>query len=215
MNRVLVQLYSWGNYFFNIYHNLKSKVFFLSDIADNHDTDKRRLYMKFYLLYYLHAVTHYIPFLTNRVNVFSQSNNHIHNLIKIKITNGKIHRNIVYKDTTLHNLINNVKNINQQNGNHIFNENEIMMGRRFPVLDIYYKDASSNKVSIKDIINSYADKSKHYVNNSINNILKLEKINIHDNKIYILYLKIIKREEKVLDLNDLDYHVSDIYGAVI
>lgn len=215
MNGVLVQLYSWGNYFLNIYHNMKSKVFFLSDIADNHDTNKKRLYIKFYLFYYLHVLSHYIPYLTNRINIITQNNNTNHNLIKIKITNGKIHRNIIYKDTTLNNLINNVKNIHQQNSHHIFNENEVMMVRRFPVLDIYYKDASSNKVSIKDIINSYADKSKHYANNSINNILKLEKINIHDNKIYILYLKMIRREEKVLDLNDLDYHVSDIYETLI
>lgn len=211
MNGILVTLYSWGNYLLNIYHNIKSKIFFLSDIKDNHETNEKELFFKFYYLYYLNYASNLFPFFNNHVNSISQRHNRNHDLIKVKITNGKIHRNIIFKDTTLHNLVHNVKDMHHRQSDNIFNENEIILAKRFPVLDIYYKDANSNKISIKDIIKEYGDKSKHHENNSISNILKLEKINAHNNKIYVLLLKMIRREEKEINLNERDYHISDIY----
>lgn len=209
MSGFLVILYSWGNHILNMYHSLKSKVLFLTDIKDNHNTNTKKLLAKFYFLYYLNYVSNLLPVFLNHVNTISQYNNSNHQLIKIKLTNGKINRNIIYKDITLNNLVHSVKNIHQRE--HIFNENEIVLAKRFPVLDIYYKDASLNKVSIKDIIKEYGDKSKHHENNSIKNILKLEKIEVTNNRIYVLLLKIIRREEKEINLEEIDYHISDLY----
>ena len=204
MNRFLIMLYSWGNYLLTKYYNFKSKILFLSDIKDNHNTNNKKLLAKFYFLYYLDFILYIFPCFTNSINNIN------HELIKVKLTNGKINRNIIYKNITLHDLVFNIKNIYHHHLEHIFNENEIILAKKFPVLDIYYKDASLNKVSIKDIIQNYGDKSKHHENNSIKNILKLEKIEVHNNTIYVLLLKMIRREEKEINL-EKDYHISDLY----
>jgi len=206
MDKIIVFAHSWGNYFLNIYHNVKSSVFFINEIQDNHETNKKELLIKFYFHYYLKFLANLLPFLKPSIDNYE--------LIKIRISNGKLNRNIIYKNTGLTGLVNRVKEINTEHVHHIFNENELMMMKRFPVLDIYYKDENSNKVSIKNIITEYADKSKFHRHNSINNILKLEKIRISNNKIYVTYLKLIKKEDKEINIED-DYHVSDLYDYAI
>lgn len=196
MNWFIYKLYLCGNWFFNLYHGAKSRVFFLKNIIDTADTN--RLMLKFYTLYYLKCCS----------NLVTDS---YHELVSIKLTNGHIDRTIIYKNISLHTLVNRVRELYIENSENIFDENEIIMMKRFPVLDIYYKDHNSEKVSVNDIILEYADKNKYYENNSIKNIMNLEKKTIYNNKIYVLYLKMIKRVEKEIDLNDLDYHVTDLY----
>jgi hypothetical protein len=138
-------------------------------------------------------------------NIFNNYDNN--RLIKIQFSNGRINRNIIYKNTSSYNLSKNIKtNYSDEN---LFNENEIMMIRRKIILDIFYKDNENNKISIKNIIENYADRHKKYNENKIKNILLLE--NIDKNKIYITYLQGIKRLEKEYNLEERDYHVSDIY----
>jgi len=134
-------------------------------------------------------------------------NNVQYNLISFTITNGKIKRNIIYKNITLYNIVSNIMKINIEHPN-LFDENEIVLVKKVPVLDVYYMD-NIKKVSIKNIISTYADKNKNHTHNSIKNIFEIE--NINTNKIYVTFLKLIKKIEKEYDMSDTDYHVSDIF----
>jgi hypothetical protein len=134
-------------------------------------------------------------------------NNMQYNLISFTITNGKIKRNIIYKNIKLYNIVSNIMKINIEYPN-LFNENEIVLVKKVPVLDVYYMD-NMEKVSIKHIITKYADKNKNHTHNSLKNIFDIE--NINTNKIYVTFLKLIKKIEKEYDMSETDYHVSDIF----
>jgi len=148
-------------------------------------------------------------------NKFSNYDNN--KLITVKLSNGKINRNIIYKNISSYKLSKNIK-LNYSDKN-FFDENELMMNRKYIILDIFYKDIingeldniiSIKNISIKNIIENYADKSKKYDENKIKNILLLE--NIDKNKIYISYMQSIKRYEKEFDLEITDYHIYDLYN---
>ena len=214
MDIIKVYYFNMGNFFLNIFYNYKSKIFFLNDIKDNNqNTNKNKLYWKFYFFYYLQHFSNFFPnFFKSMIKSFmDRFNSNNHNLIKIKVTNGKLNRQIIYKNQNLSELVHRVKNLHNEHKEHIFNENEMMMNKRHPVLDIYYKDATNNKVSVKNLLVDYADKSKHHENNTLNHIFEIENITVPNNKIYVLFLKMIKREEKEFDLSSSNYHVSDIF----
>jgi hypothetical protein len=199
-------IYKICNYCLDIYYNCKSKIFFIQDIKTNNENKKITL-LKLYFFYYFNFLLNYIPIRT-RLYLQNTFNNYDNNrLIKIQFSNGKINRNIIYKNISSYNLSKNIKtNYSDEN---LFNENEIMMMKKKIVLDIFYKDNANNKTSIKNLIENYADKNKKYNDNKIKNILLLE--NIDKNKIYLTYLQGIRRQEKEYNLEEIDYHVSDIY----
>ena len=199
-------IYKICNFFLDIYYKNKSKVFFIQDIKTSNNNKKTTLF-KLYMFYYFNFFINCMPlFIKNRFNnLFNNFDNN--SLIKLQFTNGRINRNIIYKNISSFNLSKNIKlNYSDQN---FFNENELMMLRRHVVLDIFYRDISNNKISIKNLISDYADKSKNFTENKIKNILILENINI--NRFYLTYLSGIKRLEREYNLELEDYHVSDIY----
>jgi hypothetical protein len=96
----------------------------------------------------------------------------------------------------------------------IFDTNETIMLKKFPVTDIYYLSNSLEKISIRNVINKYADKNRYYENNKMKNILELENIRlseIKDKKIYVSYVKLISKKEKSYNLEYDDYHISDLF----
>ena len=201
-------IYKLCNYYLSFYHNCKSKIFFIQDIKTTDKNNTNILNLKLYFFYFIICLVNITPiktklFLENKFNNYDNNK-----LITVKFSNGKINRNIIYKNISSYNLSKNIK-LNYSDKN-FFDENELIMNRKYIILDIFYKDASNNKISIKNIIENYVDKNKNYDENKIKNILLLE--NIDKNKIYISYMQSIKRYEKEFDLEITDYHICDFYN---
>ena len=201
-------IYKLCNYYLSFYHNCKSKIFFIQDIKTTDKNIISILNLKLYFFYFIIYLVNIMPiktklFLENKFNNYDNNK-----LITVKFSNGKINRNIIYKNISSYNLSKNIK-LNYSDKN-FFDENELIMNRKYIILDIFYKDASNNKISIKNIIENYVDKNKNYDENKIKNILLLE--NIDKNKIYISYMQSIKRYEKEFDLEITDYHIYDLYN---
>ncbi len=200
-------LYNTSNYILNFYYGIKSKIFFLSDIKD---IDNKNIYLRLYLYYYLNTFSCYLnneykKYINNVCRNLLNKNN---NLISLNYTNGKLNRTIVYKNITIENLIKDIR-ITRDSKDNLFNENEMMMMKKYIVTDIYYTNENESKVSIKQILNKYSDKSKLMINNTVKNILELE--NIKTNKIYVDFLIKIKKITKEWDLEKNDPHISEIY----
>ena len=201
-------IYKLCNYYLSFYHNCKSKIFFIQDIKTTDKNIISILNLKLYFFYFIIYLVNIMPiktklFLENKFNNYDNNK-----LITVKFSNGKINRNIIYKNISSYNLSKNIK-LNYSDKN-FFDENELIMNRKYIILDIFYKDASNNKISIKNIIENYVDKNKNYDENKIKNILLLE--NIDKNKIYISYMQSIKRYEKEFDLEITDHHIYDLYN---
>ena len=199
-------IYKFCNYILDIFYSYKSKILFIQDIKTIQENKKKTL-IKLYFYYYLNYILTKMPI---RTKLYFQSllyNLDNNQLIKVQFSNGKINRNIIYKNISSFSLSKKI-NINYNDSN-LFNENEIIMMKKKIILDIFYKDSSNNKVSIKSIIENYADKSKKYQDNKLNNILQLENLNI--NKIHATYLQGLRRQEKEFNLEERDLHVSEIY----
>ncbi len=211
MHKYIESFYNIGNFILGNYFNFKSKIFFIDNISDNKHTNTKYLLFKFYFFYYALTFFQLLPiFIYNYTkSIIDNLNDHHHTLIKIKITNGKLTRNLIFKNMKFHTLINHVKHIDVHQPK-LFDENEMMMVKKVPVLDIYYKD-QDEKVSIKSIISQYTDKSKNYLDHTIQNIMELEKISINENKIFVTFLKIGKKIEKEYNLEETEYHISDIF----
>ena len=201
-------IYKLCNYYLSFYHNCKSKIFFIQDIKTTDKNIISILNLKLYFFYFVICLVNIMPiktklFLENKFNNYDNNK-----LITVKFSNGKINRNIIYKNISSYNLSKNIK-LNYSDKN-FFDENELLMNRKYIILDIFYKDISDNIISIKNIIENYVDKNKNYDENKIKNILVLE--NIDKNKIYIAYLQNMKRQEKEFDLEIIDYHICDFYN---
>ena len=201
-------IYKLCNYYLSFYHNCKSKIFFIQDIKTTDKNIISILNLKLYFFYFIIYLVNIMPiktklFLENKFNNYDNNK-----LITVKFSNGKINRNIIYKNISSYNLSKNIK-LNYSDKN-FFDENELIMNRKYIILDIFYKDTSNNKISIKNIIENYVDKNKNYDENKIKNILLLE--NIDKNKIYIAYMQSMKRYEKEFDLEITDYHIYDLYN---
>ncbi len=211
MQRYIEYFYNIGNFILGNYYNLKSKLFFVDNITDNKQTNTKYLLFKFYFFYYTLAFFKLFPiFIYNySKNIIDSLNEHHHSLIKIRITNGKLTRNLIFKNMKFHNLINHVRHIDVHQPQ-IFDPNELMIVKKVPVIDVYYKE-DENKVSIKNIITHYSDKSKNYNDHTIKNILELEKITVKDNKIFVTFLKIGRKIDKEYNLDENEYHISDIF----
>lgn len=210
MNKVINYVYYIGNFFLDIYYSSKSKFLFLEDIQkEKNETDNKYeqtiLFCKFYLSYYLYNYGLY----NYMASYFKQLTKH-HNLIKIQLTNGYIQRHIIFRNIRFDNLITKVYDLVNNKHCELYNENELLMMNKIPVMDIYYKDNNNNKISIKNILNKYADKSNLYNDNTIKNIFSIENINNHDNKLYSSFLIKFKKVDKAFDLDD-DHHVSYVY----
>ena len=207
--------YKFCNYYLSFYHNCKSKIFFIQDIKTTSKNNISILNLKLYFFYFFNYLVNIMPIKT-KLFIENKFNNYDNNkLISIKFSNGKINRNIIYKNISSYNLSKNIK-LNYSDKN-LFDENELIMNRKYIILDIFYKNETNenNKISIKNtsiknIIENYVDKSKKYDENKIKNILLLE--NIDKNKIYISYMQSIKRYEKEFDLEIMDYHICDFYN---
>ena len=223
-------IYKICNYYLSFYHKCKSKIFFIQDIKtnncnynndDNNDNNDNNvnndnndnnniiiIYLKLYFFYFLNYLINIMP---NKIRLFLEDkfNNYDNNkLIKIKFSNGKVNRNIIYKEINSYKLSKNIKlNYSYKN---FFDQNELIMLHKIVILDIFYKDDTNNKISIKNIIENYADKNKLYDDNTIKNIFLLE--NINKNKIYTTYLQGILRREKEFDLKISDYHITELYN---
>ena len=142
-------------------------------------------------------------------------NNHNHKILKITITDGYLKRNIIYKNIKLCTLINYCNHF-EKSFPHIFNTNETIMSKKLPVTDIYYFTDSEEKKSVRHLINNYADKNKYYENNSIKNIFEIENIKLEDikeKKIYVNYMRLVSKKEKVHELKENDYHVSELFDV--
>ena len=90
------------------------------------------------------------------------------------------------------------------------------MSKKLPVTDIYYFTDSEEKKSVRHLINNYADKNKYYENNSIKNIFEIENIKLEDikeKKIYVNYMRLVSKKEKVHELKENDYHVSELFDV--
>jgi hypothetical protein len=201
-------IYKLCNYYLSFYHNCKSKIFFIQDIKTTDENIISILNLKLYFFYFVNCLVNIMPiktklFLENKFNNYDNNK-----LITVKFSNGKINRNIIYKNISSYKLSKNIK-LNYSDKN-FFDENELIMNRKYIILDIFYKDISDNIISIKNIIENYVDKNKNYDENKIKNILLLE--NIDKNKIYIAYLQNMKRQEKEFDLEIMDYHICDFYN---
>ena len=210
-------IYKLCNYYLSFYHNCKSKIFFIQDIKTTDKNNNNILNLKLYFFYSFNCLVNIMPIKTKLFleNKFSNYDNN--KLITVKLSNGKINRYIIYKNISSYKLSKNIK-LNYSDKN-FFDENELMMNRKYIILDIFYKDIingeldniiSIKNISIKNIIENYADKSKKYDENKIKNILLLE--NIDKNKIYISYMQSMKRYEKEFDLEITDYHIYDLYN---
>lgn len=201
-------IYKICNYFLDIYYYLKTNFFFIQNIKTN-SKDKKNTLLKLYFFYYFSYLFNFIPIL---VKLYLQNyfNNYDNNeLIKIQFSNGKINRNIIYKNISSYCLSKKIKSKYYEDK--IFDPNEIIMMKKKIILDIFYKDDLDNKISIKNIIENYADRNKKYNQNNIKNIFFLE--NINKKKFYVAYFQNIKRHEKEYDTDERDYHVSDIYES--
>ena len=208
-------IYKLCNYYLSFYHNCKSKIFFIQDIKTTNENIICILNLKLYFFYFVIFLVNITPiktklFLENKFNNYDNNK-----LITVKLSNGKINRNIIYKNISSYKLSKNIK-LNYSDKN-FFDENELMMNRKYLILDIFYKDISDKEpdniiknISIKNIIENYVDKNKNYDENKIKNILLLE--NIDKNKIYIAYLQNMKRQEKEFNLEITDYHICDFYN---
>jgi len=194
LNILYLKLYYFANLILNKYYNFKSKIFFVNDIKSKNEN----LFYQFYFIYYFS----YFPF----INYFI--NNKTYDLIKICYTNGILYRSSIYKNVNTRDFVTIIDGtINKK---FLFDENEIMMMKKNLILDIFYKE-NNNNVSIKSLINNYADKNKNFINNTIKNITNIENIKIPDNKLYITSMKLIKKTTLELDITDNDIHVSDLF----
>jgi hypothetical protein len=210
MQKYIEFFYNMGNFILGNYFNCKSKIFFIDNISDNKHTNTKYLLFKFYFFYYALSFFKLLPVLIYNYTkkVADNLNDHHHTLIKIKITNGKLTRNLIFKNMKFRTLINHIKHIDIHQPK-LFDENEMMMVKKVPILDIYYKDPE--KVSIKNVISQYTDKSKNFIDHTIKNILELEKVTVTDNKIFVTFLKIGKKIDKEYNLEESEYHISDIF----
>ena len=210
---LILYAHHYGNLFLEKYNNLKTKIFFLSDIKDNNNYN---LFYKFYFFYYLNYLFSMSPSCVLRLinRITNYYNNCHYKLLKITVTNGHIHRNLIYKNTKLYSIINYCNHF-KDSFPEIFNSNETIMSKKLPVTDIYYFTNSGEKKSIRSIINKYADKNKYYENNSVKNILEIENVKlseIKDKQINVTYMRLTSKKDKIYNLENDDYHVSDLFN---
>ena len=199
---ILNFIYTWlnllVNVFFCYFYLIKHKIFFIS----NFRTQQHNLIFMFYLFYYFNFITYF--------NYFNNLYNKNINLLKITYFNGKHDRSIILQNNSIKDIVLIANNIYKYNFLH--DENEISMMSKIIILDIYYIDNYNNKVSIKNLLNKYADKSKNIIQNSIHNILEIENIYSADiNKIYIQYFK-FKKIEKEIDITYDNFHVTHFFN---
>lgn len=160
---------------------------------------KNNLYYKYLLLKYLSK----IPFVAKYANTTAH-------LIKVEISNKDSTRDIIFKDSSLIEIVNNIPLLKKE----VSDINEVLMHKpNCIVMDILL-----DKTSIKNLIEHYADRSKKY-DHSLANVLKLKKKDYNEmnlnSKIVISYIESFERKVKEYNTIDmLDVHVSDLYKIV-
>lgn len=157
--------------------------------------------------YYLVKIFYYLNFIFDLeyprfINYLDSPNQ----VTKICLTNGSMVRNILFKNKNIRDIIINLQSID------VYNENHLMMNKRYPVLDIFLENDNGENLKIKDLINNYADEPRLF-EHVLRHIFEYKNIG-HEKykKIKIVFLKLIKRETREYRLEDiLDRHISELF----
>ena len=95
----------------------------------------------------------------------------------------------------------------------LFDINDIILTKKYPLIDIYYIKNDTN-ISLHHIFQKYADKNKYFENNTLENIIEIENLDINTEISYKI-MKIIKKITYTFDINsNKDKHVSELFIGI-
>lgn len=191
--KLLYYYYVFGNYLLDVYYGLKTTIFFVNNYVCDYS---------FYYNYILYKLFGYLIKTKLKSKTFDLSSITINN-------KANIMRTIIYKNNNMFDMFKDIDN--KYKTYNLFDINDIILSKKYPIIDIFYKNDKDEDISIHHLFEKYADKHKYFQHNTLENIIKIEKLKINNTVSYKI-MKIIKKVLYTINIEDnKEKHVSELF----